>query len=128
MSFWRILSWKPLLERKVLPISAKVMKHVWGKALPAKVGRHWTYLFAGLCLECKCQKEHHRKRRNGKGKLVVLSFKFFFILLFNHLFLKAYKVVSSSEYPLYSLAGFPKAGGEGQVPLSAAAQPRSLLS
>lgn len=36
---------------------------------------------------------------------------FFFILLFNHLFLKAYKVVSSSEDSLYSLAGFPKAGG-----------------
>ena len=63
----------------------------------------------------------------GKESSFVLSFKFFFILLFSHFFLKAYKVVSSSEYPLYSLAGFPKAGGEGQVPLRAA-QPCSFLS
>lgn len=56
-----------------------------------------------------------------------LSFKFFFILVFNHFFLKAYKVVSSSEYPLYSLVGFPKTGEGGQVPLSPA-QPHSFLS
>ena len=63
----------------------------------------------------------------GKGRLFVSSFTFFFILVFNHFFLKAYKVVSSSEYPLYSLVGFPKVGGEGQVPLSTA-QPHSFLS
>lgn len=57
----------------------------------------------------------------GKERLFVLSFKFF------HFFLKAYKVVSSSEYPLYSLVGFPKIGGEGQAPRSAA-QPHSFLS
>lgn len=48
-------------------------------------------------------------------------------LVSNHCFLKAYKVVSGSEYPLCLIAGFQKAGGEDQVPLSPA-QPRFFLS
>jgi len=40
-----------------------------------------------------------------------------------HSCLKASKVVSGSEYPLYSIAGFLKAGGD-QVALSSA-QPHS---
>lgn len=61
-----------------------------------------------------------QEEEKWKREDYILSFKFFFILVFNHFFLKAYKVVSSSEYPLYSFVGLPKAGGGGQVPLSPA--------
>lgn len=81
---------KPPLERRVLPTSAKVIKYIRGKALPAKGGQAFTSLICrALVWNVNVKRNITGRGETEKERLFVLSFKFCFMVSLQPLLFKS---------------------------------------